>query len=155
VFCSRSVEPSAAQADYRHFLVDLCAFGCGDYRDLCSSNFGPDALDQLLPQFAASALAGAHRKLLKRGRAFETLRQSERHRVKIALKKLRYAADFFGGLFDQERQARFSKSLARLQEDLTFRVAGCTRLRGNHDRPPLDAKSCKSCARRLDRYQCG
>jgi len=113
-----AVWEALSSSRYRHFLVDLCAFGWGDYRDLCSSSLGPDALDQPLPQFAASALAGAHRKLLKRGRAFETLPQSERHRVRIALKKLRYAVDFFGGLFDQERQARFSKSLARLQEDL-------------------------------------
>src|SRR5262249_13561873 len=96
-----AVWEALSSSRYRHFLVDLCAFGCGNYRDLCSSSLGPDALDQPLPQFAASALAGAHHKLLKRGRAFETLRQSERHRVRIALKKLRYAVDFFGGLFDQ------------------------------------------------------
>jgi CHAD domain-containing protein len=113
-----AVREALSSSRYRHFLVDLCGFGYGDYRDLCESKLGPDALDQPLAQFAASALAVAHRRLLKRGRAFETLSQSERHRVRIALKKLRYAVDFFGSVFDQERQARFCRSLARLQEDL-------------------------------------
>ena len=55
---------------------------------------------------------------MKRGRDFETLSQEERHSVRIALKKLRYALDFFGGVFDPERRKRFFKELARLQEDL-------------------------------------
>jgi inorganic triphosphatase YgiF len=110
-----SVAEALSSSRYRHFLIDLCAFGYGDYRDLCKSKLGPGALDQPL---AAAALTDTHRKLLKRGRNFETLSQEDRHRVRIALKKLRYAVDFFGGVFAEERRTRFFKSLARLQEDL-------------------------------------
>ena len=44
--------------------------------------------------------------------------QEGRHEVRIALKKLRYAVDFFEGVFDEERTRKFFKKLARLQEDL-------------------------------------
>ena len=113
-----TVHEALSSTRYRHFLVDLCAFGYGKYHELAKSKLGPEALDQPLPQFAAVALAKTHRKLLKRGRDFETLSQTERHSVRIALKKLRYAVDFFGGVFDPERRTRFFKELARLQEDL-------------------------------------
>jgi triphosphatase len=58
-----------------------------------------------------------HQRLLKRGRGFETLSKAERHEVRIALKKLRYAVDFFGGVFEQGK-SKFFKKLARLQDDL-------------------------------------
>jgi inorganic triphosphatase YgiF len=113
-----AVNEALSSSRYRHFLVDLCAFGYGPYDDLAKSKLGPDALEQPITQFAAAALAKSHRRLLKRGRDFETLSQEERHSVRIALKKLRYALDFFGGVFDPERRKRFFKELARLQEDL-------------------------------------
>jgi CHAD domain-containing protein len=111
------VHEALSSTRYRHFLVDLCAMGYGSYDDLAKSK-RPEALEQPLPQFAAAALTKTHRKLLKRGREFEALSQTERHSVRIALKKLRYAVDFFGGVFDPERRTKFFKSLARLQEDL-------------------------------------
>jgi CHAD domain-containing protein len=113
-----AVHEALSSSRYRHFLIDLCAFGYGDYRGLSKTKLGPDALDQPLPQFAAAALTKTHRKLLKRGREFETLSKLERHDVRIALKKLRYAVDFFGNVFNSERRTRFFKELARLQEDL-------------------------------------
>ena len=113
-----AVHEALSSSRYRHFLIDLCAFGYGKYHDLAKTKLGPEALDQPLPQFAAAALAKTHRKLLNRGRDFETLSQTERHSVRIALKKLRYTIDFFGGVFDPERRTRFFKDLARLQEDL-------------------------------------
>ena len=38
--------------------------------------------------------------------------------MRIALKRLRYALDFFGGVFESEGKKKFIKRLARLQEDL-------------------------------------
>jgi CHAD domain-containing protein len=46
------------------------------------------------------------------------LSKSERHDVRIALKRLRYALDFFDSVFDGERNKKFVKRLARLQDDL-------------------------------------
>ena len=104
------VNEALSSSRYRHFLVDLCAFGYGSYDGLAKSKLGPDALDQPLTQFAAAALAKAHRRLLKRGRNFETLSQEKRHNVRIALKKLRYALDFFGGVFASERRPNSSRN---------------------------------------------
>jgi CHAD domain-containing protein len=46
------------------------------------------------------------------------LSKTERHEVRIALKRLRYALDFFGCVFDDGRKKRFIKRLTRLQDDL-------------------------------------
>jgi inorganic triphosphatase YgiF len=110
------VGEALASARYRHLLIDLCALGYG--HELGRSGEGQDGLDRPLAAFASHALSRLHHKLIKRGRGFETLSQEERHAVRIALKKLRYAVDFFGTAFDQERNSKFFKKLARLQEDL-------------------------------------
>src|SRR6516164_9058620 len=104
-----AVNEALSSSRYRHFLVDLCAFGYGPYGDLAKSKLGPEALEQPLTQFAAAALAKAHRRMLKRGRDFETLSQEERHSVRIALKKLRYALDFFGGVLTENGARSFSR----------------------------------------------
>jgi triphosphatase len=110
------VGEALAGARYRHLLIDLCALGHRD--DLGKSGHGATGLDQPLADFASRALSRVHEKLLKRGDGFESLSKTERHEVRIALKKLRYAVDFFGGVFDAERKSKYFKKLARLQEDL-------------------------------------
>jgi triphosphatase len=110
------VGEALAGARYRHLLIDLCALGYRD--DLGKSGDGAAGLDQPLADFASRALSRMHEQLLKRGDGFEALSKTERHEVRIALKKLRYAVDFFGGVFDAERKSKFFKKLARLQEDL-------------------------------------
>ncbi|HKA79545.1 MAG TPA: CYTH and CHAD domain-containing protein [Xanthobacteraceae bacterium] len=110
------VGEALASARYRHFLIDLCALAHAD--DLGKSGADSPRLDQPLAELAARALSKAHRKLLMRGREFETLSETERHDVRIALKRLRYALDFFGGVFDGAPRKKFFKKLARLQDDL-------------------------------------
>ena len=44
--------------------------------------------------------------------------KADRHEVRIALKRLRYAVDFFGDVFDAEGDSKFFKKLSRLQDDL-------------------------------------
>ena len=52
-------------------------------------------LDEPTASFAARTLSERHRKVLKRGRHFRNLTPESRHRLRLAVKKLRYAADFF------------------------------------------------------------
>ena len=101
---------------YRHLLIDLCALRHAD--DLGKVAEDGPGLDQPLAELASHALSRAHRKLLKRGNGFETLSKPERHEVRIALKRLRYALDFFGSVFESDGKKKFIKRLARLQEDL-------------------------------------
>jgi len=57
-----------------------------------------DAVDQPAPAFAASALDRFWRKVKKGGRELGAIGDEARHEVRIAGKKLRYAAEFFGAL---------------------------------------------------------
>ena len=51
--------------------------------------------------------------MLKRGRHFKSLTPEKRHRLRIAVKKLRYHADFLLPLYGQRKSVkRFSDRLA-------------------------------------------
>lgn len=52
------------------------------------------------------------------GRGFARLASAERHELRIALKKLRYAADFFRALYDDKAARRFTAQLAAMQDAL-------------------------------------
>jgi inorganic triphosphatase YgiF len=67
--------------------------------------------------FAAECLERLHRRVCKRGKSLPTMPPVERHRVRIALKNLRYAADFFTALFDDGAKS-YTKAVARLQDTL-------------------------------------
>src|SRR5262249_1314885 len=87
------VSEALASARPRPLLIELCALGYAD--DLGKPGSDGPGLDQPLVELASSALSRAHKKLLKRGHGFESLSKAERHDVRIALKRLRYALDFF------------------------------------------------------------
>lgn len=76
------------------------------------------ALDRPLAAYADELLEKRHRKTLRLGRRFETLTAERRHRVRIALKKLRYAVGFFESLHPGRETGRYAKSLSRLQDGL-------------------------------------
>lgn len=67
---------------------------------------------------APDILARLHRKVLKRARRFAAQSPAERHRLRIALKKLHYAVDFLGPLYRRKDVRRFLKLLKPLQDDL-------------------------------------
>jgi CHAD domain-containing protein len=110
------VSEALASTRYRHLLIDLCALAHAD--DVGKRQADGPGLEQPLTDLAASALSRAHEKLLERGSGFASLSKVERHEVRIALKRLRYALDFFGGVFDGDAKKKFVKRLARLQDDL-------------------------------------
>jgi inorganic triphosphatase YgiF len=71
------------------------------------------------PILAQRVLTRLHRKALKRGAHFARLVPEARHRLRIALKRLRYAAEFYQRLeSDEAAVRRFLKALARLQDSL-------------------------------------
>ena len=70
---------------------------------------------------ASSCFVGADSRppeALEAGSWLRDLSKPERHEVRIALKRLRYALDFFSDIFDGEQKKKFVKKLTRLQEDL-------------------------------------
>ncbi len=83
---------------------------------------GPDHLALLAEpafSFAQRILSIHHGKVLKRGRHFKSLTAPQRHRLRLAVKKLRYVADFLLPLCTDRRSAKqFTSRLADLQEEL-------------------------------------
>jgi inorganic triphosphatase YgiF len=64
--------------------------------------------------FAGRALAKQHNRVLKRGRHFKRLPLEARHDLRLAVKKLRYSADFFRPLFGEDGTAkRYARKLSR------------------------------------------
>jgi CHAD domain-containing protein len=74
--------------------------------------------DEPLVGFAAHALSRVYAKLLRKAAGFELLSPAERHEARIALKRLRYALDFFVNLFDGRSKKKFIRKVTRLQDDL-------------------------------------
>jgi CHAD domain-containing protein len=68
--------------------------------------------------FAASVLQQRAVTLKKRGKRLLELDAAGRHRLRIAAKKLRYAAEFFAALFPKRRVRPYIQSLAHVQEVL-------------------------------------
>jgi len=68
-----------------------------------------------LRAFAAEALGRHHEKAKKRGRGIVTLAYEDLHRLRIALKRLRYASEFFEP-FAPQNTARAIDALEQLQD---------------------------------------
>ncbi|WP_271896628.1 CYTH and CHAD domain-containing protein [Candidatus Phyllobacterium onerii] len=76
-------------------------------------------LAEPLTKFASKVLTRIERKALKSGRHFRHLRPEARHRLRLTLKKLRYATEFFLPLYvDRGPTGKYLKQLSRLQDVL-------------------------------------
>jgi triphosphatase len=69
-----------------------------------------------LAAFAAKALERLHRTVRKRARHIDWHDEKDRHSVRIAVRRLRYACDFFAACFSDAR--RYLRGLADLQDVL-------------------------------------
>jgi len=69
-------------------------------------------------RFAAKSLKRRHKRLRDRGRHLRHMSAAERHKLRIAAKKQRYAAELFAPLFKKSRGRRYAKALARVQSAL-------------------------------------
>lgn len=67
-------------------------------------------------EHATAVLERCHRRVLKRGRGIGSAGPARLHRLRIALKQLRYAAGFFAPLFLRVRVAPMREALNGLQE---------------------------------------
>lgn len=71
-----------------------------------------------LDAWARRALRRGHRVLVRGAREFGTLAPAQRHLLRIAIKRQRYAAEFFQTLFDGKRQVRYLAALRLAQDSL-------------------------------------
>lgn len=117
-----AIEQALGSAETRRLMLDLLAWIEGG-----PWLTGEDPLQRALREepvgrFAARTLEERRRKVKKKGRNLETLDPEARHRVRIAAKKLRYAADFFAGLAvrrkERDRHEAFIDAMEDLQQHL-------------------------------------
>jgi CHAD domain-containing protein len=71
-----------------------------------------------LSKVAPDILARLYRKTRRRARDFATQTPPERHKLRIALKKLHYGIDFLAPLFERKAVRRFIATVKPLQDDL-------------------------------------
>jgi len=119
---------SAAYDKARMILTDhRCAafiIGLGGWIEARGwrSDVAAEILGQLAEpttSFARRMLSAQHAKVLKRGKHFKSQDAEERHRLRLAVKKLRYVVEFLLPLYDLGKPARrYSQKLAELQEEL-------------------------------------
>lgn len=75
-------------------------------------------LDAPVVELAQRVLGACHKTLHRHGLALMSMPVEERHEVRIAVKKLRYATEFFAALFPRKAALRYIEQLAALQEEL-------------------------------------
>ncbi len=85
-----------------------------------SASDEPDAMISPIGEIALGVLDRRRRKVRHRGKRFGSLASRERHKLRIAVKKLRYNVELFGRLFDKDGLERFVARLKRLQSDLGY-----------------------------------
>jgi triphosphatase len=77
-------------------------------------------LSSAIGEVAPRLLDRRWRELRKRSKGFRRSTARQRHKLRIAAKKLRYAIELLGSLFDQAELEAFVKRLKRLQDDLGY-----------------------------------
>lgn len=114
------VAEALASARARTLMLDLAEWlAIGGWR---TAPANPAVVNRPASEFAAAMLDRLRRRLKKRGKHLRSVDDGERHEVRIDAKKLRYAAEFFAGLFPgakKERRARrFIGAMQELQAHL-------------------------------------
>jgi triphosphatase len=79
---------------------------------------GDEALRQPIAVIAPALLDRCRAQAEKRAKDFAHQSAKKRHKLRIALKKMRYAAELFAGLYDVAEARQFIQRLKRLQDDL-------------------------------------
>ena len=108
-----SAQAAVASPRFLQLLLALGAF----FADMAETDAAPEGPAPAMP-FAIELLGAREQKLRKLGKRLPTATSGERHAVRIAAKKLRYAAEFFSPLFPERRARIYVRSLSRLQTSL-------------------------------------
>jgi CHAD domain-containing protein len=118
----RRARAAVGSARFRLLLIDLAAWiEVGEWLS------ADDPLQRLgretsIERFATAELDRRWKKILKRGRKLRGLDPRRRHKLRIAVKKIRYASEFFADVFpgakSKRRQRVFLKRLKPVQDCL-------------------------------------
>lgn len=107
-----AVAHALADPGYGRLLIDLGALACDRSLDALASS--PDAL----PEFAGRSLERLRRRTLARAKRADVADAASLHRLRIAIKRWRYAIEFFAPLQPGHAVQARLRRLTRLQRDL-------------------------------------
>lgn len=117
---------AAADKAMAHHAGAAAAAGSPRYKRLVSGvgrwvqskQWHTEATAQPVRAFAREVIKRDERRLRRRARKLPSATPEERHQVRIAAKKTRYAAEFFASLFPPRRVSDYVKALTALQDEL-------------------------------------
>lgn len=119
--CQKARQRACAAAASQRFQKMLLRLGLfiwdAPWRQMADAD-AVARLDQPVTDFATVQLARHHRRLRRRGRGIAGLSVERRHALRIAAKKLRYAAEFFSMLYPKKTAASYLEALSGLQDEL-------------------------------------
>jgi CHAD domain-containing protein len=107
---------AVASARYTALLLDLVGTLYRQPWSTLTDEAAAGERERPLTEFAASVLTRHHRKVVKAGRDHAELDAAALHALRIQIKKLRYAAEFFCTLFESKTVRTYTTALAGLQE---------------------------------------
>lgn len=105
-------------ARYRHLALSTAAWLAAEGWHSQLGQEASAALQSPVGEFAAAVLERRYGQVRKKGRKLGGLSAVALHRLRIAIKKFRYAADFFAGLYEPGAARQALRRLSRLQDVL-------------------------------------
>lgn len=103
---------------YDRMLLSLGTWLMADGWHAHVSDEQKQRLESPILELAQRVLTGCHRTVHLHGPALLAMPVEERHEVRIAVKKLRYATEFFAALFPGKATRSYIEALAALQDKL-------------------------------------
>ena len=126
-----AVTAALGSAPVRALMLDLVAWiAIGPWREAADR---ADLRARPATDFAAAALDRLRRRVKRRGRHLAELDETARHRVRIAGKKLRYAAEFFASLYPGKKPGRRREALLDALEKLQTQLGHLNDLASGRD----------------------
>jgi triphosphatase len=107
-----------ATAEFRQLGIRLAALAATRPWQTEIDETAQAALEMPLTDFAASVLGRRLKRMFSNGDDIEHLETETLHEIRLKAKRLRYAAEFFSGLFPSKSTKRFIGRLSVLQECL-------------------------------------
>ena len=108
------------QPRHLKLVLDMAAWiDCGRWADPADPTHAPLA-DQPVEQLAREGLDRLRRHIKRRGKKLRSLDPEHRHRLRIRAKRMRYALEFFSGLYERRKSRRDAMlaALRTLQDSL-------------------------------------
>ena len=105
-------------ARYRQIVLEVALWATGGAWCASTEPLTAGRRDRRVADFVAEEFARRHGKIRKKLKKIEKLDPRARHKLRIAAKKLRYADEFFAGLYDRGGPKRRLKSHGKALKEL-------------------------------------